>query len=39
MDFLPIYLVREVGKLIFSEDINDDNDFDDGILTPAFQVN
>ena len=30
----------EVGKLIFSEDSNDDDDdFHGGILTPAFQGN
>ena len=35
-----LYLGLEVGKLIFSEDSNDDDDdFDGGILTPAFQSN
>ena len=35
-----LYLGLEVGKLIFSEDSNDDDDdFHGGILTPAFQGN
>ena len=35
-----LYFGLEVGQLIFSEDSNDDDDdFDGGILTPAFQVN
>ena len=35
-----LYFGLEVGQLIFSEDSNDDdNDFDGGIFTPAFQVN
>ena len=35
-----LYFGLEVGKLIFSEDSNDDDDdFDGGILTPAFQGN
>ena len=35
-----LYFGLEVGKLIFSEDSNDDDvDFDGGILTPAFQSN
>ena len=34
-----LYFGLEVGQLIFSEDNNDDDDFDGGILTPAFQGN
>ena len=35
-----LYFGLEVGKLIFLEDSNDDDDdFDGGILTPAFQSN
>ena len=35
-----LYFGLEVGQLIFSEDINDDDDdFDGGILIPAFQGN
>ena len=35
-----LYFGLEVGKLIFSEDSNDDDDdFDGGMLTPAFQSN
>ena len=35
-----LYFGLEVGQLIFSEDSNDDDDdFDGGILTPAFQGN
>ena len=37
---LCLYFGLEVGQLIFSEDSNDnDDDFDRGILTPAFQGN
>ena len=33
-----LYFGLEVGQIIFSEDSNDDDDdFDGGILTPAFQ--
>ena len=35
-----LYFGLEVGQLIFSEDSNDDDDdFDGGIYTPAFQGN
>ena len=34
-----LYFGLEVGHLIFSEDSNDDDDFDGGIFTPAFQSN
>ena len=34
-----LYFGLQVGQLIFSEDSNDDDDFDRGILTPDFQGN
>ena len=32
-----LYLGLEAGQLIFSEDNNDDDDFDGGIFTPVLQ--
>ena len=34
-----LYFGLEVGQLIFLEERNDDDHFDGGILTPAFQGN